>query len=213
MGSKFTNKVVASATDIDIELGFEPKCVIVRNLTNGNRLEWVDGMISATGMLTTGSTGAVTLEKPTYTFDRTTTDLVFTQVSAGPEFVSVAVVDGGASGTAALAITGTGTEADPYVYTFTIYDNSNANNTLITLLTGDLYLTATGSQASDESTADSLAQTALVASLGIAVRGLNDTDSPSLGLGFVLGQTVGINATADLGDVLSIEAVRGDQLL
>ena len=211
--SKFTRQVVAAATDISLELGFAPKSVLVRNLTNGNKLEWVEGMRPLTGILTTASTGVITLNKPTYTFSRTTTDLVFTNVSADETYINVAVVDGGASGTAALAITGSGTEAAPYVYTFTIYDDENSNNDFISLLSGDLYLTASGAQASDESTADSLAATALVATLGVTIRGLSDTANQDLGLGLTIGQTVGINATADAGDVLSIEAIRGDQLL
>jgi len=213
MSSKYITQVVVAATDIDLELGFQPKRVAVRNLTNGLKLEWVEGMRASTGILTAAN-GDVTVNKPTLTWDRATTDLVFTNVSAGPEFVSVVVVDAGAGATVpAVVITGTGAEADPYLYTFTIYDDTNANDDFIALLSADLYLRASGAQAADESAADSLALTAIAATLGIAIRGLADTDEQSKGLGLVLGQTVGINATADAGDVLSIEADRGDQLL
>jgi len=214
MSSKFVTQTVVAATDIDLALGFQPKSVVVRNITNGNKLEWVEGMQPGTSLLTAAASGIVSIAFPTYVWARTTVDLTFTALATGDNYFRVAVIDAGAGATVpALDVTGTGTEADPFVYTFTIYDDTNANEDFIDLLAADDYLRATGASSADETVADSLNSTALVGLLGVTVRGLSDIDEQSLGLGVVIGQAVGINASADAGDVLSIEASRGDQLL
>lgn len=78
-------------------------------------------------------------------------DLTFSAVNAGGDgdLIDVAIVNGGASGTAALVITGSGTTTDHFLYTFTIYDNDGSNDAFITLLSGDSDLTASGADATN----------------------------------------------------------------
>lgn len=64
-------------------------------------------------------------------------------------YIDVKITDGGASGTSALAFSGAGTYSSPYVYSFTLYDNNASNDDVIALLSGDSYLTASGSDATD----------------------------------------------------------------
>lgn len=71
--------------------------------------------------------------------------------TAGHFFATVAIVDGGASGTATVAGTGSGTRTDPYVCTITAFDDSNSNNDLIAALSTDAYLEGSGASATDGS--------------------------------------------------------------
>lgn len=88
------------------------------------------------------STGETTM---TLTTGRVT-PLVFVAVEQNA-YIEIAIVDGGASGTSAMAMSGTGTYVDPYMYTFTLYDDDASNDAVIALLAGDANLTATGADA------------------------------------------------------------------
>ena len=75
-----------------------------------------------------------------------TTDLLMTYDNTGVKYVEVVLVDGGATGTSAVVITGDADDrANPLTYTFTLYDNNNSNDDIIALAPTDL--TITGSDA------------------------------------------------------------------
>jgi len=83
-------------------------------------------------------------------------DLVFTATATGAEGenISVVLADQGASGTSALVKTGSGTRQDPYVYTFNTYQDDNSNDSIISLLSGDPDLSATGADATSADVPD-----------------------------------------------------------
>jgi len=92
------------------------------------------------------STGETSL---TLTSGRST-PLKFTAVSQNA-YIDVKIIDGGATGTSSKTFSGSGTYASPYVYTFTLYDDNSSNNTVIAMLAGDSYLTASGTSATNVS--------------------------------------------------------------
>jgi len=93
---------------------------------------------------------------------RPDTNLVFNAVADGTSFINVAFTRGGESNPASKAVTGSGTYDDPYLYTFTLYDDNNSNDDIITLLSGDAILTASGASSTNESTVTELGSTPLV---------------------------------------------------
>ena len=74
--------------------------------------------------------------------------LKFTAVEQNA-YIDIKIVDGGATGTAAVVMTGSGTYASPYQYTFTLYDDDSSNDAIIALLSGDANLTASGADATE----------------------------------------------------------------
>lgn len=82
---------------------------------------------------------------------RPSAPLTFEAISVGNSgnYITTVITDGGATGTSALVVSGSGTRAVPYLYTFNMFDDNNSNDDLIALLAGDLYLTATGADATD----------------------------------------------------------------
>ena len=81
------------------------------------------------------------VQRPTGTL----VDLIFESVATGSQRINIAFSNSGVSGVSTLAITGSGNRRDPYVYTFSLYDDNNSNDDIIALLSGDLILTASGS--------------------------------------------------------------------
>jgi len=90
-----------------------------------------------------------------------TTDLVFSSIATGTQRISVSFIDGGASGTSSLATSGSSTREDPLVYAFTLFDDDNDNDAIIALLSGDSYLTATGSDSTSGASMTHFSATAL----------------------------------------------------
>jgi len=73
------------------------------------------------------------------------TDLVFQAITIGVQYINVAFINAGASGTSSKTITGSGTRSNPLLYTFNLFEDNNSNNAIISLLSGDTSLSASGS--------------------------------------------------------------------
>jgi len=75
-----------------------------------------------------------------------TVDLVMTYDVAVVKYVEVVLVDGGASGTSSVAITGDAdSRSNPLTYTFTLYENNNSNDDIIALAPANLTITGASS--------------------------------------------------------------------
>jgi len=60
---EYLRKVTTPATAIafSVECGFQPRHVIVQNLTSLSKMEWFEGMAADSALITTAGTGVVTL--------------------------------------------------------------------------------------------------------------------------------------------------------
>ena len=63
------------------------------------------------------------------------------------ECIKVSIQDQGETGTSTLTKSGNGEANDPYIYEFKTYQNDNSNSSIISLLAGDLALSASGADA------------------------------------------------------------------
>jgi hypothetical protein len=107
---------------------------------------WVDQYQNENYVYACSETYSATAEQATVTlsseFLAGSTDLVFTYDIAGIKHVQVVILDGGATGTSSVAITGDADDrANPLTYTFTLYDDDSSNDAIIALAPANLTMT------------------------------------------------------------------------
>jgi len=76
-------------------------------------------------------------------------DLVFSAIAAGGDgdLIDIIINNAGPTGTSTLVKSGTGTPADHFLFTFSMFEDDSSNDRIITLLSGDPDITASGADA------------------------------------------------------------------